>query len=121
MIRFIQVFVIVLFLLPQVSNTLVWVNYELNIESITEEFCVNKEKPELKCNGKCHLAEQLEESSPVESNEPAEASYIPQIPLFYQEIEETGLADSTPLEQNFKTFHFYSYQPFLKIDHPPKA
>lgn len=34
--------------------------YELNIEYITEKFCENKEKPELKCNGKCHLAKELQ-------------------------------------------------------------
>ena len=110
-----------LFLLPQVSNTVVWLNYELNKESITQEFCVNKDKPELKCNGKCHLAEQLEESKPVESDAPAEASYIPQIPLFYQEVEQIELTAELTETQSFHFFHFYSYTPFLKIDHPPKA
>ena len=34
--------------------------YQLNVESITEAFCENKEKVELSCNGKCHLAKQLQ-------------------------------------------------------------
>lgn len=34
--------------------------YQLNIEYITEVYCVNKEKIELACNGKCHLAKQLQ-------------------------------------------------------------
>lgn len=33
--------------------------YELNIDYIIENYCVNKEKPQLQCNGKCHLAKQL--------------------------------------------------------------
>jgi len=33
--------------------------YNLNIDYIIENYCINKEKPELKCNGKCHLAKQL--------------------------------------------------------------
>ena len=33
--------------------------YELNIDYIIENYCVNKEKPQLQCNGKCHLATQL--------------------------------------------------------------
>ena len=41
--------------------------YELNVDYIVEKYCVNKEKPVLQCNGKCHLATQLaintEESS----------------------------------------------------------
>lgn len=39
-----------------VSNVLY---YQLNIDYIIENYCVNKEKPELQCNGKCHLAKQL--------------------------------------------------------------
>lgn len=34
--------------------------YELNIDYIIETYCVNKDKPELKCNGKCHLAKKLQ-------------------------------------------------------------
>lgn len=34
--------------------------YQLNIDYIIETYCVNKEKPELQCNGKCHLAQQLQ-------------------------------------------------------------
>ncbi|GAA3783711.1 hypothetical protein GCM10022271_15030 [Corallibacter vietnamensis] len=33
--------------------------YELNIDYIIKTYCINTDKPELKCNGKCHLAKQL--------------------------------------------------------------
>ncbi|WP_405569959.1 hypothetical protein [Winogradskyella sp. Asnod2-B02-A] len=33
--------------------------YQLNIDYIIETYCINTDKPELKCNGKCHLAKQL--------------------------------------------------------------
>ena len=33
--------------------------YQLNIDYIIETYCVNKEKPNLQCNGKCHLVKQL--------------------------------------------------------------
>ncbi|MBQ0788969.1 MAG: hypothetical protein KBT69_15830 [Oceanihabitans sp.] len=39
--------------------------YELNIDYIVDTYCVNKDKPELQCNGKCHLAKQLQ---PVSNN-----------------------------------------------------
>ncbi len=42
--------------------------YHLNIDYIVETYCVNKEKPELQCHGKCHLANQLT-VSPVEDTE----------------------------------------------------
>ena len=39
-------------------SKLAW--YELNKGHITELFCVNKDKPELKCHGKCHLKKQVQ-------------------------------------------------------------
>ena len=33
--------------------------FELNIDYIIEKYCANQDKPELQCNGKCHLAMQL--------------------------------------------------------------
>jgi len=43
--------------------------FELNVDYIIKTYCVNKEKPELKCNGKCHLATQLSTSIADTSNE----------------------------------------------------
>lgn len=37
-------------------------NYHLNQEEITALFCINKDKPVMQCNGKCHLAQQLEQT-----------------------------------------------------------
>ena len=47
--------------------------YELNIDYIIETYCVNKEKPKLQCNGKCHLANQLA-SLDIENSK--DSSYI---------------------------------------------
>ncbi len=37
--------------------------YGLNINSIIEQYCVNKNKPELQCDGKCFLAQKLNKAS----------------------------------------------------------
>jgi hypothetical protein len=34
-------------------------NHELNKAYIIEHFCINKDKPELKCEGKCYLMQQM--------------------------------------------------------------
>lgn len=44
-------------------------NYVVNYEYITKELCENKEKPEIECNGKCHLKAELAKAS--EENIPA--------------------------------------------------
>lgn len=45
------------------SNSLIkgalFVDYLINQAEITKQFCENKDKPKLNCNGKCHLAKQL--------------------------------------------------------------
>jgi len=45
------------------SNSLIkgalFVNYLVNQAEITKQFCENKAKPKLNCNGKCHLAKQF--------------------------------------------------------------
>lgn len=35
------------------------VEYVLNQDYIAEFLCINKEKPELQCNGKCHLVKEI--------------------------------------------------------------
>ncbi|GEM_PF-205313 len=31
-------------------------------ERIVDEYCINKERPEMQCNGKCYLSKQLKET-----------------------------------------------------------
>lgn len=35
------------------------ISYQINRSYIASELCVNQDKPELQCNGKCHLKKQL--------------------------------------------------------------
>ena len=121
MIRAFSIVVVLLFLQPQISNTAVWMLYEMNKADITAAFCVNKDKPALKCNGKCHLATQLTQPQPTETNQPTQANYIPQIDLFFLATEP-----EVDLEASNKVFAFgkiTSYSLFLitKVDHPPQA
>ncbi len=47
-----------------------YVEYILNQDYIAEFLCINKDKPKLQCQGKCHLAKQLEkqkENDPLTS------------------------------------------------------
>lgn len=45
-----------------------YVEYVLNQDYIAEFLCINKDKPELKCNGKCHLVKEIEKQQESESN-----------------------------------------------------
>ncbi len=61
--------------------------FQLNIDYIIETYCINKEKPEMLCNGKCHLANQLN-TTPIDDTEPS--SYVNSlfeafVPVYFQE------------------------------------
>lgn len=103
--------------------------YELNIEYITEKFCENKEKPELACNGKCHLAKEL---SVVESNtdsslqlgEGTTASLVSECftPLFYSSLNSFDILTTVPslIKEDLKTYtKAYSYEEINRILRPP--
>jgi len=47
---------VALVLLQTFSRELLVVDFALNRTTITARFCVNKARPLLHCNGKCHLA-----------------------------------------------------------------
>jgi len=42
--------------------------YVVFYDYIKNELCVNKDKPELKCNGKCHLMKELAKASDASEN-----------------------------------------------------
>ncbi len=79
-----------LMLFSQFYNSAVWLKYELNVEEITELFCINKEKPALQCHGKCHVKKELIKIDipPASTQAPVtEVSYLPAIKLYV--VEET--------------------------------
>ena len=43
------------------------IDYVVNYDYISTVLCVNKAKPKLECNGKCHLVKELAKSSESES------------------------------------------------------
>jgi hypothetical protein len=55
----IYIFIAALLVLNGMIYSVIQGSYVLNKASIIENFCVNQSQPELKCDGKCYLAQQL--------------------------------------------------------------
>lgn len=55
----IYMFMAALLVLNGMVYSVIQGSYALNKAAIIENFCVNKSQPELKCDGKCYLAQQL--------------------------------------------------------------
>ena len=57
-------------MLLQMSNKLgvvAW--FKINQKKIVELFCINKDKPEMACDGKCYLKDKLEKVDDSENNQ----------------------------------------------------
>ena len=59
MARLLAYFFTALLLLQTLGPEVLVLNYQLHKAEITARYCVNKARPQLRCNGKCHLAGQL--------------------------------------------------------------
>lgn len=119
--KYLILFATFLFLFRPVFPVL---NYIMHYDYIKKELCENKDKPELHCNGKCHLKKELAKAS--NENPPASQDSNVKMSL------ELVFLESIP-EFNFKTFlieipqvsDFYSRLYFrlhsTSIFHPPIA
>jgi hypothetical protein len=102
-----------------IYNLWQWTSFILNQEKIAAELCINKNKPEISCNGKCQLAKQLEKEE-KQSNTPVSCKKI-NVVLFFSEVKTTTKQD-TSLE-----IIFYPHSSKLlnghskKLSPPPKV
>ncbi len=90
--------------------------YELNIDYITQKYCVNKEKPQLECNGKCHLAKELNTitSDLSDENEENRTSYVLEVfsPLF---LEVQSLFNLEMAQDQFSKHTFFYKNKYVSV------
>lgn len=114
-------FLSTLILLQTFSQELVVLDYQVHKERITQLFCVNKARPQLHCNGKCHLAKQLRKAAETESKAPAGT-----VKIKYEALAPSrsliGAPIWTPLAPRAYaplTTVPYAFTPAHSIFHPP--
>lgn len=85
-------------------QTFTVVNFYTHQNEIEAEYCVNKDKPELNCHGKCHLEKQLNNAVVTEKNLPTS---LTQSLLFFcglEDVEACAFCQPSSLEPS--NFHF---------------
>ena len=68
----------------QMHNAGVWLFYELNKSDIIANFCENLDKPELKCEGTCHMKKMMVDEAG--STDQVPPSTIPEMLLFVSDL-----------------------------------
>lgn len=79
-------FISLLLTLNGLTRELLLINYQLNKVEITNKFCVNKDKPKLNCNGKCHLKKQLQKVDEQEKKSQQSQNKLKEIQLFIENV-----------------------------------
>ncbi len=77
------------------------INYWMNRDYIAAELCENKDRPELECNGKCHLKKEIESQS-EDQNEGQEVSTRLMVEFF----EPESVFELRNFVVNGSTLHF---------------
>ncbi|TRX04031.1 hypothetical protein FNW12_07070 [Flavobacterium gawalongense] len=98
--------------------------YVVNYEYISKVLCINKDKPKMQCNGKCHLMKELAKASdadkPVSSDKKVTAQVLEV--LFFEEIQSfkiTLVCFGTKEKINPVYSNLYSHLNLYSIFHPP--
>lgn len=97
--------------------------YELNIDYIIETYCVNKEKPELQCNGKCHLATQLVTNIQDTTNEAPYLSTLFEtfIPVYFEKYVFNLIFQNNSIQNNWNYSQGSTSKYQGKLDKPPQV
>jgi len=111
-----------LFLSTIVGPAFTIANFYINQEQIIEEYCENKAKPELNCEGNCHLTKELNKQiNKVPSQERNELTVSLFLPNAFNEINSV-IINHPKLKKNTISYHPNRYQ-YLGMDsflHPPQ-
>lgn len=123
---FFAYFFLILILWPSWRMGLVWVWFKANQPFIAKELCINKDRPEMHCDGKCFLMTKMREvhrqghDNFVNGLEELLGKDL----VYVFEAFTLRIAPESPQDQPFSNFH---YQSRLSILHalamlkPPAA
>lgn len=124
--QFVKHFSVVLcltYMLNQWAFVFPYLEYYVNYEYIAEVLCINQDKPELECNGKCHLKETIREEADEDSgNSPNTASDFKQEYSLHIATADIQKNPEKPRNTAYADFNLTLPSQFSEeITHPPEA
>ena len=100
--------------------------YIMNYDYIANVLCENKDKPELKCDGKCYLSQMLAEKSKQNNKNPfgdEQSKTEIQLVVYFQSLlsHDFVIGMSSQKRDNFNTRHLFISTLFTSnISEPPE-
>lgn len=128
MIRNFIIYFLVSVMTIQLSHKMLFVlHYSIYKQEIAASKCVNKDKPKLKCNGKCHLKKKLEEKTLQNPNNdlplPGLLKKIFEQQTFYLLLQELNLHKEIVSSGRWAAFYYsqnYRFSFLIPVFHPPE-
>ena len=98
-----------------------FVEYYLNYDYIANVLCINQDKPEMQCNGKCHLTQELSKAN--DTTHPNDKS-IPHIeldkfPIICQAFNNIQFSVVSETQERFTNYSFPIKKYAVQPDTPP--
>ncbi len=119
--KLLSIGLIILVLAQAWAYTVVYVNFLTHQEYISQNLCINKAKPSLHCNGKCHLMKELQKQDSKEgTSNTGMANDLADLILYHSEAEYELHPEMQLIEMTFKSYQFFnSSKVNAPIYHPP--
>lgn len=120
-----RVLIIILTIVMTFKPVLPLVDYAINYDYIVEVLCINKDKPELQCNGKCHLTAELakvnDDASNQDKNNSKSIKRILQVEFLNEDSLHLTYRVNDGYNQPIKSHltPLYSYLYSSSVFHPP--
>jgi hypothetical protein len=109
-----------LVLFQTLSVSITYAYYNLDTKGFIETFCENKDKPELACNGKCHL-KKVTQSTNNKENTPIQLTEIKELLLYNEQPFSYQLKNAKNLKKQHSHYvNLYTYHRINNCFHPPK-
>ena len=109
-------------LLHSFGKVFIVLDYQLRKEYIIEFLCINRDKPELQCEGKCHLKKELKKSeqSDKQANEKARKQELP-VTLYCQALFRLPAHDEIHITAPATPFRLgHPLKIAFSVFHPPR-
>ncbi len=112
---------LVIYTLPLLKTTTLIIDFKINQEFIAKVLCINKDKPELKCNGQCHLKKELSKSEEKEKEAPQSIQLKEQMQFTPKSIRTSLQLFPCAVQSSYPYMMPFSGAQFFKdIFHPPR-
>ena len=100
------------------------INWKINQTEIAEKLCENKNKPKLKCNGKCQLAKKLKTQEEDNSAKKTNSKFKKHIEYNYSVEVVKSIESQLIFEVSHRSYFNYSenisFEQINACFHPPQ-